>query len=102
MFRIDPLIRITLGLVSVTLILVLVGDYVLQLTRDQSGVDFRQREKIGKTLALQFSPLAEINSLKTYPKEHRSDLEDFLKTRYGPPVLPARYAPSARVAPSTE
>ena len=33
MFRINPLIRITLGLVSVTLVLVLVGDYVLQLTR---------------------------------------------------------------------
>ena len=68
MSRINPLIRITLGLVSVTLILVLAGDYVLQLTRDQSGVDFRQREKIGKTLALQFSPLAEINDTETIGK----------------------------------
>ena len=65
---INPLIRITLGLVSVTLILVLVGDYVLQLTRDQSGVDFRQREKIGQTLALQFAPLAEINDTDTIGK----------------------------------
>jgi diguanylate cyclase (GGDEF)-like protein len=65
---INPLIRITLGLVSMTLILVLAGDYVLQLTRDQSGVDFRQREKISKTLALQFSPLAEINDTKTIGK----------------------------------
>ena len=65
---INPLIRITLGLVSVTLILVLVGDYVLQLTRDQSGVDFRQREKIGNTLALQFSPLAEVNDTDTIGK----------------------------------
>lgn len=65
---INPLIRITLGLVGVTLILVLAGDYVLQLTRNQSGVDFRQREKIGHTLALQFSPLAEINDTKTMGK----------------------------------
>ncbi len=65
---INPLVRITLGLVSVTLILVLAGDYVLQLTRDQSGVDFRQREKVGKTLALQFSPLAEINDTNTIGK----------------------------------
>ncbi len=65
---INPLIRITLGLVGMTLIFVLVGDYVLQLTRDQSGVDFRQREKISKTLALQFSPLAEINDTKTIGK----------------------------------
>jgi len=68
MLRINPLIRITLGLVSVTLILVLTGDYVLQLTRDQSGVDLRQHEKIGKTLVLQFSPLAEINDTKTIGK----------------------------------
>ncbi len=65
---INPLIRITLGLVGVTLILVLAGDYVLQLTRNQSGVDFRQREKIGHTLALQFSPLAEINDTETMGK----------------------------------
>ncbi len=68
MSRINPLIRITLGLVSVTLILVLAGDYALELTRDQSGVDFRQREKIAETLALQFSPLAEINDTKTIGK----------------------------------
>ena len=68
MSRINPLIRITLGLVSVTLILVLAGDYMLELTRDQSGVDFRQREKIAQTLALQFSPLAEINDTKTIGK----------------------------------
>jgi hypothetical protein len=68
MLNINPLIRITLGLVGVTLILVLTGDYVLELTRDQSGVDFRQREKIGQTLALQFSPLAEINDTKTIGK----------------------------------
>ena len=68
MLNINPLIRITLGLVGVTLILVLAGDYVLELTRDQSGVDFRQREKIGQTLALQFSPLAEINDTKTIGK----------------------------------
>jgi hypothetical protein len=68
MSRINPLIRITLGLVSVTLILVLAGDYALELTRDQSDVDFRQREKIAQTLALQFSPLAEINDTKTIGK----------------------------------
>jgi diguanylate cyclase (GGDEF)-like protein len=68
MSRINPLIRITLGLVSVTLILVLAGDFVLQLTHNQSGVDFRQREKIGKTLALQFSPLAEIDDTETIGK----------------------------------
>ena len=68
MLKINPLIRITLGLVGLTLILVLVGDYVLELTRNQSGVDFRQREKIGQTLALQFSPLAEINDTETIGK----------------------------------
>lgn len=68
MLNINPLIRITLGLVGVTLILVLAGDYVLELTRNQSGVDARQREKIGQTLALQFSPLAEINDTDTIGK----------------------------------
>ena len=68
MFRINPLIGITLGLVSVTLVLVLAGDYVLQLTRAQSGVDLRQREEIGKTLSLQFSPLAAINDTQTIGK----------------------------------
>ena len=68
MLKINPLIRITLGLVGVTLILVLAGDYVLKLTHNQSGVDYRQREKIGQTLALQFSPLAEINDTDTIGK----------------------------------
>ena len=68
MLNINPLVRITLGLVSVTLILVLAGDYVLQLTRNQSGVDLRQHEKIGKTLVLQFQPLAEINDTDTMQK----------------------------------
>ncbi len=68
MFRINPLIGITLGLVSVTLILVLAGDYVLQLTRDQSGVELRQRQKIGKTLSVQFAPLAAINDTQTIGK----------------------------------
>ena len=68
MFKINPLIRITLGLVSVTLILVLAGDYVLQLTVDQSGVHLRQREKISKTLAIQFSPLVEIDDSETIGK----------------------------------
>lgn len=75
MSRINPLIRITLGLVGVTLILVLAGDYVLQLTRNQSGVDFRQREKIGQTLALQFSPLAEINDTDTIGKTMQALVE---------------------------
>lgn len=68
MLNINPLIRITLGLVSVTLILVLAGDYVLQLTHNQSGVDFRKREKIAHTLSLQFSPLAEIDDTDTMGK----------------------------------
>lgn len=68
MQSINPLVRITLGLVSVTLILVLAGDYVLQLTTDQSGVDVRQHEKVAKTLALQFSPLAETNNTETIGK----------------------------------
>ncbi len=68
MLKINPLIRITLGLVSVTLILVLAGDYVLQLTGDQSGVRLRQREKISKTLAIQFSPLVEIDDSETIGK----------------------------------
>ena len=68
MLNINPLVRITLGLVSVTLILVLAGDYVLQLTHNQSGVDLREHEKIGKTLVLQFQPLAEINDTETMRK----------------------------------
>jgi diguanylate cyclase (GGDEF)-like protein len=68
MLTISPLIRITLGLVSVTLTLVLAGDYVLQLTHSQSGVELRQREKIGKTLAVQFSPLAKIDDTDTIRK----------------------------------
>ncbi len=51
-----------------TLILVLAGNYVLQLTRDQSGVDLRQREKIAKTLVPQFSPLVETDDTETIGK----------------------------------
>ena len=65
MLKINPLVRITLGRVSMTLILVLAGDYMMQLTGDQSSVELRQREKIGKTLAIQFAPLVEIDDTRT-------------------------------------
>jgi len=68
MLNINPVVRITLGLVSVTLILVLAGDYFLKLTHNQSGVDFRKREKVANTLSLQFLPLAEINDTDTMGK----------------------------------
>jgi hypothetical protein len=73
--KIDPVIRITLGLVSLTLILVLAGDYVLQLTHNQSGVDFKKREKIGQTLALQFAPLAAIDDTETIGKAMKALVE---------------------------
>ena len=68
MLTINPLVRITLGLVSVTLVLVLAGDYMLQLTRDQSTVNLKQRDKVGKTLATQFAPLVEIGDTRTIRK----------------------------------
>ena len=68
MLTISPLIRITFGLASLTLVLVLAGDYILELTRSQSGVELRQRERISKTLAVQFSPLAVINDTGTIGK----------------------------------
>ena len=75
MLTISPLIRITFGLVSLTLLLVLAGDYILQLTRNQSGVELRQRERISKTLAVQFSPLAVIIDTGTIGKTMKALVE---------------------------
>jgi diguanylate cyclase (GGDEF)-like protein/PAS domain S-box-containing protein len=63
--KINPLIRITLGLVSLTICIVLAGDFILGLTNDQADAVHKQRLKIGKTLALQFSSLAETDQIDT-------------------------------------
>jgi hypothetical protein len=57
----------THGLVPVTRMLVPAGDYVLQLPRDPSGVDARQRAKTSKTPVLQWLPLAERKDTNPIP-----------------------------------
>jgi len=55
----SPFVRISLGLVSVTICMVLVGDIVVGLTSDERKAVLDQRKKICETLAVQFSELAE-------------------------------------------
>ena len=64
-FNVNPFIRISLGLVSLTVCLVLVGDLLLGLTSDERRALLDQRKKICETLAVQFSALAEDGAVDT-------------------------------------
>ena len=64
-FNVNPFIRISLGLVSLTVCLILVGDLLLGLTSDERKALLDQRKKICETLAVQFSALAEIGKIDT-------------------------------------
>ena len=61
----SPFVRMSLGLVCLTLCMVLVGDMVLGLTSDERRALLDQRKKICETLAVQFSELAEVNDIAT-------------------------------------
>jgi diguanylate cyclase (GGDEF)-like protein/PAS domain S-box-containing protein len=63
--RIDPFVRMSLGLVCMTLCMVLVGDMVLGLTSDERRALLDQRKKICETLAVQFSELAGAGEIGT-------------------------------------
>jgi diguanylate cyclase (GGDEF)-like protein/PAS domain S-box-containing protein len=63
--RIDPFVRMSLGLVCMTLCMVLVGDMVLGLTGDERRSLLDQRKKICETLAVQFSELAGAGEIGT-------------------------------------
>ncbi|MFV2070626.1 MAG: PAS domain-containing protein, partial [Pirellulales bacterium] len=65
---INPFVRMSLGLVALTLAMVLVGDMVLGLTSDERRALLDQRKKIGETLAVQFSELAEAGEIGTIRK----------------------------------
>jgi diguanylate cyclase (GGDEF)-like protein/PAS domain S-box-containing protein len=68
-FSINPFVRISIGLVCLTLCLVLTGDLLLGLTSDERRALLDQRKKICETLAVQFSALAEGGEVDTI---HRS------------------------------
>lgn len=61
--NINPFVRMSLGLVCLTLCMVLVGDMVLGLTSDERRSLLDQRKKICETLAVQFSKLAEAGEI---------------------------------------
>jgi len=63
--NISPFVRMSLGLVCLTLCMVLVGDMVLGLTSDERRALLDQRKKICETLAVQFSELAEAGKIDT-------------------------------------
>lgn len=63
--NISPFVRMSLGLVCLTLCMVLVGDMVLGLTSDERRALLDQRKKICETLAVQFSELAEAGEIGT-------------------------------------
>lgn len=65
---ISPFVRMSLGLVCLTLCMVLVGDMVLGLTSDERRSLLDQRKKICETLAVQFSELAEAGEIDTIRK----------------------------------
>ncbi len=65
---INPFVRMSLGLVALTLAMVLVGDMVLGLTSDERRALLDQRKKICETLAVQFSELAEAGKIDTIRK----------------------------------
>ena len=65
---INPFVRMSLGLVCLTLCMVLVGDMVLGLTSDERRSLLDQRKKICETLAVQFSELAEAGEINTIRK----------------------------------
>jgi diguanylate cyclase (GGDEF)-like protein len=65
---INPFVRMSLGLVAMTLCMVLVGDMVLGLTSDERRALLDQRKKICETLAVQFSELAQAGEFGTIRK----------------------------------
>ncbi len=65
---INPFVRMSLGLVCLTLCMVLVGDMVLGLTSDERRALLDQRKKICETLAVQFSELAGAGEIGTIRK----------------------------------
>ena len=71
-FNINPFIRISLGLVSLTICLILVGDLLLGLTSDERRALLDQRKKICETLAVQFSSLAEAGEIDTIETSMKS------------------------------
>jgi diguanylate cyclase (GGDEF)-like protein/PAS domain S-box-containing protein len=66
--NISPFVRMSLGLVCLTLCMVLVGDMMLGLTSDERRALLDQRKKICETLAVQFSELAEAGQIGTIRK----------------------------------
>ena len=68
----SPFVRMSLGLVCLTLCMVLVGDMVLGLTSDERRALLDQRKKICETLAVQFSELAEAGEIDTIAKSMRA------------------------------
>lgn len=70
--NISPFVRMSLGLVCLTLCMVLVGDMVLGLTSDERRALLDQRKKICETLAVQFSELAEAGEIGTIRKSMES------------------------------
>jgi len=58
MFRLTPVIRMSLGLVLLTVSLLLVADW-LGLTPDEADATLKARKRIAETLAVQMSKLAE-------------------------------------------
>ena len=70
--NINPFVRMSLGLVCLTLCMVLVGDMVLGLTSDERRSLLDQRKKICETLAVQFSELAEAGEIDTIRKSMKA------------------------------
>ena len=63
--NVNPFVRMSLGLVCLTLCMVLVSDMVLGLTSDERRALLDQRKKICETLAVQFSELATAGDVDT-------------------------------------
>jgi len=73
--NINPLVRMTLGVLSLTICIVLAGEFILGVVEDETGAVIEQRQKISETLAVQFSTLAERDEMETIGKAMRALVE---------------------------
>ena len=58
MIRVSPLMGISVGLVSLTISFILIGNSVVNLVPDEREQTFRYRQTLAETLAVQYSSLA--------------------------------------------
>ncbi len=65
MMRVSPLVWIGFGLVSITMSVMLAGDWLVELVPNQDRQVFEYRRDVAESLAVQYSALAERDQIET-------------------------------------